>query len=215
MIRTPGRLSAPRRWGFSVVTLHPATLLLAWGSLVVLLQTLQVAGLAFAALLLLPMSFLFARNRTRMLIRRARWLLLSIAVLFALATPGERLPGVIGEVGITYDGLVMAAEHVLRLTLLLASLAVLHERLGNDGLIAGLHWLLGPLAGWRELREKIVVRLMLVLDYVETEPSGGWRGWLTGDTSGPERLALVSGSVRYTDWVLLGLLAATAIWWCL
>ncbi len=195
--------------------LHPATLLLAWGGLVVLLQSLSVAGLAWAGLLLMPASVLLAPKRALLLIRRARWLLLSIAVLFTLATPGERLPGAIGELGVTYDGVLMAAEHVLRLTLLLVSLAMVHEWLGNGGLLAGLHWLLGPLAGWRELRERIVVRLMLVLDYVETEPRGGWRSWLTGDDSGPERLALVTGSARYLDWLVLASLTAIAIWWWL
>jgi hypothetical protein len=109
----------------------------------------------------------------------------------------------------------MAAEHVLRLTLLLSSLAMLHQRLGNDGLIAGLHWLLGPIAGWRELRERIVVRLILVLDYVETEPRGGWRGWLSGETSGPERLSLVTGRVGYRDWTVLAVLTAATLWWWL
>ena len=197
------------------MTLHPATLLLAWGGLLVLLQTLSVTGLAWAALLLLPVSLLVAQRRMLMMLRRARWLLLSIAVLFTLATPGERLPGATGELGVTYDGLLMAAEHVLRLTLLLSTLAILHQRLGNDGLIAGLHWLLGPLAGWRELRERIVVRLMLVLDYVETEPRGGWRGWLSGETSGPECLSLVTGRFGHLDWAVLVLLTAAALWWWL
>lgn len=194
---------------------HPATLLLAWGGLVVLLQTFPAPQLAWVALVVLPLSMLLARHRTLALVRRARWLLLSIAVLFALATPGEHLTGVIGELGVTRDGLLLAVEHVLRLTLLLASLAILHEWLGNDGLIGGLHWLLGPLAGWRALRERIVVRLMLVLDYVETEPSGGWRGWLKGNTAGPECLELVTGSLGYPDLMLLGIFVAGAIWWCL
>ena len=162
----------------------------------------------------MPLSLLLAGRRTRMLIRRTRWLLLSIAVLFVLASPGERLPGAIGEVGITYDGLQLAAEHVLRLLLLLASLALLHEHLGNEGLIAGLHWLLTPLAGWRGARERVIVRLMLVLDYVETEPRGGWRAWLSGDTAGPDRLVLIAGAARAVDWGVLALLAgATVCWW--
>lgn len=195
--------------------LHPATLLLCWGGLVVVLQTLSLSELAWAALPIMSLSLLLARRRTRLLIRRARWLLLSIAVLFVLASPGERLPGAIGEIGITYDGLQLAAEHVLRLLLLLATLALLHERLGNEGLIAGLHWLLAPLAGWRKVRERVIVRLMLVLDYVETEPRGGWRAWLSGDAPGPDRLVLVAGVARAVNWGILALLAGAIIWWWL
>jgi hypothetical protein len=159
------------------LNLHPATVLLVWVAFVVILQPLSAPGLAWAALAALPLPVLLAGNRTYVLIRRARWLLLSIAVLFALATPGERVPGGIGDLGVTYDGLRLAAEHILRLVLLLASLALLHEHLGTTGMMAGLHWLLTPLAGWRTLRERIVVRLMLVLDYVETSPGGNWRDW--------------------------------------
>lgn len=198
-----------------MASLHPATLLLCWGGLVIFLQTLSLGELGWASSLLLPVSLLLARRRTRVLIRRARWLLLSIAILFSLSSPGERLPAPVGDLGVTYDGLRMAAEHVLRLVLLLASLAVLHERLGNEGLIAGLHWLLRPLASWREARERIIVRLMLVLDYVETEPRGGWRAWLSGDVSGPDTLVLVTGSARRLDWAILGILAAVGIWWWL
>lgn len=195
--------------------LHPATWLLCWSALVVVLQTLSPFELAWVSLLLLPLSLALAARRTRLLVRRARWLLLSIAVLFILASPGERLPGLLGETGITYDGLRLAFEHVMRLLALLASLAVLHERLGNEGLVAGLHWLLGPLAGWRRVREKIIVRLMLVLNFVETEPHGGWRGWLKGEASGPDRLLLVTGTVRSVDRLVLAVLAAGAVWWWL
>lgn len=198
-----------------MVNLHPATFLLCWGGLVVFLQTLTLGQLAWASLFLFPVSLLAAARRTRSLVHRARWLLLSIAVLFSLSSPGERLPGSIGEAGITYDGLRLAAEHVVRLVLLLSSLAVLHERLGNNGLIAGLHWLLRPLAGLRQTRERIIVRLMLVLEYVETEPRGGWRAWLSGDVSGPDRLVLVTGTTKGVDWAVLALLAVVAFWWWL
>lgn len=195
------------------MTLHPATLLLSWGGFALLLQSLVMAHLAWAAALLLPLPLLLARRRAWLLLRRARWLLLSIAVLFSLAVPGERLPGALGDLGVTYDGLTMAAEHVLRLVLLLASLALLHEHLGTDGLVAGIHWVLAPLADWRALRERIVVRLMLVLEYVESDAAPGWQAWMSGATPGPERLPLATVGARAVDWALLVLLGVgLAIW---
>jgi hypothetical protein len=185
------------------VIFHPATLLFAWGVLVALLQPLPAAALAWIAALVLPLAWLFARQRTLALLRRTRWLFLSIVLLFALATPGQRLPGAIGDLGVTLDGLLLAAEHVLRLLLLLASLAVLHERLGTPGMMVGLHWLLAPIARWRTLRERIVVRLMLVLDHVENAPSATWREWLNRDLDGPDRLTLAVGSLRIADWLAL------------
>lgn len=192
-----------------MVTFHPATLLFAWGILVALLQPAPAMVLGWIAAGVLSLALIFARRRTLVLLRRTRWLFLSIMLLFALATPGQRLPGTAGDMGITRDGLLFAAEHVLRLLLFLTSLAVVHERLGTPGMMAGLHWLLAPLARWRTLRERIVVRLMLVLDHVENAPAATWREWLNSDLEGPDRLALAVGSLRGADWsalTLLGLL---------
>jgi hypothetical protein len=190
------------------VTVHPATVLLSWVAAVVALQSLTVVGLGWVALLLLPLPLTFARRRTFVLVRRARWLLVSIAVMFALATPGERLPGMVGDLGVTYDGLVLATEHVLRLTLLLATLALVHEHLGTTGMMSGFHWLLAPLGRWQTLRERIVVRLMLILDYVEVAPSGSWRTWLSADIPGPDKLNLVIHPLHLADRAVLALLGA-------
>lgn len=140
----------------------------------------------------------------RILLRRTRWLLLTIALLFGFATSGERLPGAVGDIGITWDGLKLGVDHVLRLVLLLASLALLHRRLGNHGVMTGLHWLLTPLSGWRDLRQRLVVRLMLVLDYVEAPSSGNWRAWLeAADAPGTESLRLVMAPLFVRDRLLM------------
>lgn len=185
------------------VTFHPATLLFAWGGFVAMLQALPPDALAWVAALILPLAFFFARRRAMALIRRTRWLLLSIGVMFSFATPGQHLPGIGGDLGITFDGLLLAAEHLLRLLLLLASLAAIHERLGTTGMMTGFHWLLRPLGQWRTLRERIVVRTLLVLDQVENAPASTWRDWLNGDTVERSQLSLTVGSLRAVDWLAL------------
>jgi hypothetical protein len=192
--------------------LHPATWLLLWAGFAALLQSLAVSILAWVALAMLPLALGLAGRRTRLLLRRARWLFLSIAILFVLATPGERLPGPLGDIGATHDGLTLAAEHVLRLMLLLGSLALLHEHLGTEGLMAGLYWLLAPLAGLRRLREKTVVRLMLVLDHAEKPVVSDWRSWLCANgEAGPSVIALTVRRTHAADWMLLGLLGIVAV----
>lgn len=193
------------------MSFHPAALLFAWGVLVVLLQPTSVTALALVALIVLPLAVWSARLRTFLLIRRARWLLLSIALLFALATPGQRLPGGLGDIGITQDGLVLAAAYILRLLVMLASLAALHERLGTEGMMAGLYWLLAPIAAWRSLRERVVVRLMLVLEHVENAPAASWREWLSQDRDGPDCLLLSVGGLRGYDWAVLVVLGTLLI----
>lgn len=191
---------------------HPATVLLAWGVFALLLQELPPAALGAAVAILLPAAWWRAPGRCRSLLRRARWLFLSIVILFAFATPGRPLLA-----GVTAEGLALAAEHGCRLALLLASLAVLHEFLGNAGLLSGLHALLAPLSLWRNLRERIVARLMLVLDFVENGPGeGGWRAWLSDPpVGGVERLSLPRVAMGHADWLALALLAgiaAAGIW---
>lgn len=195
------------------MTVHPATLLLAWGGFIFALQPLSPAALVYVAMAALPLVWLLARRRILQLMRRARWLLLSIALLFALATPGQRLPGALGDLGVTQDGLLLAAEHVVRLVLLLASLAIVHERLGTSGMMAGLYWLLAPLSKWRAMRERIVVRLMLVLDHVESAPVGNWREWLSTDLPGPDRISLTIRPIHWGDRAILSLLLAIALLW--
>ena len=95
-------------------------------------------------------------------------------MLYLFATPGEYLPGVPGDIGLTFEGLWQGIEHTGRLLALLTSLALLHQVVGNAGLVAGFYTLMRPLP-WREAT---VVRLMLVLDYVEQEKTPGWRAWL-------------------------------------
>jgi hypothetical protein len=194
------------------VAFHPATILAGWGLLALLVQQVPLAGLASISVIVLPLAFARAPRRSWSLLRRARWLLLSIVLLFAFATPGRPLVA-----GLTAEGLELAAEHGLRLALLLASLAVVHEILGNAGLLAGLHLILAPLASWRNLRPRIVARLLLVLEYVENGPEpGGWRAWLSDPTeSGAERLHLPAYCIGSADWTAFAFLAAAALAWTL
>lgn len=190
---------------------HPATLLLLWAEFVLVLPLLPLAILAVLALLACVPALRYARTRTRVLLRRARWLFLSIALLFAFATPGLTMPGPLGQIGMTQDGLVLAVEHGARLLLLLATLAVLHEHLGTMGIVTGLHWLLGPLGRWHDWRERIVVRLMLVVEFVESgNGGGGWRDWMGESDMGPRSLTLAIRRARWPDWLALALVAASA-----
>lgn len=183
---------------------HPAAILLAWAGLAFVLPFLSLAHLSLLVLLAVLPAFRWAPRRTRMLLWRSRWLLLSIALMFAFATPGLLMPGLPGQLGMTQDGLKLGAEHLATLLLLMLTLAPIHEVLGTSGFVAGIHWLLLPLAPWRGLREKIVVRLMLVVQFVEVGvPSESWHQWLDGGDSGPESLTMVVRRPRWGDWLLV------------
>jgi hypothetical protein len=118
--------------------------------------------------------------------------------------------------GVTYDGLRLGAEQVGRLIALLASLSLLHHSFGTTGLLSGMHRLLSPFT-WRDVT---IVRLMLVLDYVEQRRGETWRSWLSPAMSenefAPGRLMLTVYSYRWTDGLLafavFGILVVVAIW---
>jgi len=155
---------------------HPAAWIALWGVVAIVLQVLSPRWLAAVAIPSLTLAAYFAGSDVLRQLRRARWLLLTIGLLFVFATPGERLPAPFGSIGLTVDGFAAAAEHLLRLAALLAMLAWLWRALGYEGLLSGLHSLLHPLGS---MRDRIVVRLVLALDYVEREaPARDWRAWL-------------------------------------
>lgn len=159
---------------------HPATLLVIWSGSAFLLQWASSAIAMAAAAICLAASLRFAPRRSCSLMRRSRWLLLSLAILFLFFTPGEYLPGLAGNIGLTREGLEGAGTYLGRLIAMLTSLALLHERIGTPGLLAGLYELLGGL----RTREKTVVRLMLVLDEVERKEKVDWRNWLVPAAAG-------------------------------
>ena len=91
---------------------HPATLLLAWAGFVLVLPLLSLLVLGWLMFPALLGAFVLARQRTFRLLRRARWLLLSLAVLFAFATPGLAVPGLPAGLGMTQDGSAPSGSHV-------------------------------------------------------------------------------------------------------
>lgn len=190
---------------------HPAALLLAWTGFALSLQWAGFATVLVAALLSMAVALHSAPIRCRNLLYRSRWLLLSLAALFVFFSPGEYLDGAAGSIGVTREGLVLGGEYLGRLLALLASLAVLHEHVGTQGLLAGLHALLAPFP-WREVT---VVRLMLVLEHVERSPSGGWRDWLSEGGEGNDGAAalhLQQQEFRKRDLALIGVLAIGLVW---
>lgn len=183
---------------------HPVTLLLSWVGFALILQAASprlLLGLLMVSLLL---AAVFAPARSWRLLRRSRWLLLSIGVLFLFFSPGEYLPGLAGRMGLTYEGVLHTGEQLGRLLAILVSLALLHEGIGTQGLLAGLYWLLGPFA-WRETS---VVRLMLALEFVEEKRETGWREWLAQgqqlhiDTR--EKFTLLMPRLRLRDMAVMG-----------
>lgn len=190
---------------------HPAALLLAWLTYALALQWLVPHVLFLLTLAVAGFAAWFATDRSHNLFKRSRWLLVTLGLIYLFATPGVYLPGIGGKLGLTIEGVEQGLVQVARLVALLASLAILHQWIGTHGMIKGLHWLLSRFAWGRAT----VVRLILVLDYVEERSKTSWRDWLkpSVDTccldGEDERFFLVQTPFRWMDGVVVSVAMTT------
>ena len=143
-------------------------------------------------------------------IRRARWLLLVLWLILAYNTPGEAFQSLAWAP--TYEGVAEANLHALRLLLMLGCLAWLFKRLGHDVLLSGLWGLLLPLRGLGWDIERLLVRLALVLESLQSPPvRGAWKQVLHTQpdfSSSPEVLQLSLPAWHLLDHVAIVLISA-------
>lgn len=190
---------------------HPALSLLFWAALVVGVQLLAGWRLAVACALLFAFAAGLARARLWRLLRRSRYLMLAIAVLFACFTPGLRVVPEPHWLPLTDEGVSLAALHLMRLMGVIALVAILLERLPQPDLVLGIAVLAAPLRllGGDPLR--LAVRLSLVLDLVLSRQTPDWRHWLDepGDDEIPSHVALARRAFGWPD--LLGGVAVVLV----
>nr|WP_319004118.1 hypothetical protein [Ferribacterium limneticum] len=140
-------------------------------------------------------------------VRRARWLLLTLWLILAYNTPGEAWQD--WPWAPTYEGIAEASLQAARLLIMLACLAWLFVNADRDGMVGGLWYLLKPFRTLGLDIERLVVRLSLVLENLQTVPEkGAWRRMLAVDAvlaGGPEVLHLKVLPWSGRDAVVLGM----------
>jgi len=193
--------------------LHPSTALLVTLIAIVVIQFLGMAGLVSVSVLLL-LTIQKTATGWWQLLRRMRWLLLSVWLILAYGVPGDAVFDLTWMP--THEGVAEATLHVVRLMLMLGCLAWLFSLLGKQGLLVALHTLLHPLARYGVASERLVVRLALVMQNLQAEmPKGAWRKMLDGDLvhgGGPETLRFEMTPWRSVDFlVFLGVLGMSCL----
>lgn len=195
-------------------SLHPATRLVGWIVLIVCVQLARGPLLWGFGLVVVASGFLFARQRSLRLVRRARFLLAVLVTLFTFFTPGEALISVLGQAGPTHEGLALAASHGVRLLSVLFLVALLLETTDERTLVSGLMTLAAPLGVFGFPVERLALRLLLVMAYVERPPEGGWKALLEGQTDLPPGpgLRVRRQPLAVSDRLVIGALLAVLAW---
>jgi energy-coupling factor transport system permease protein len=136
--------------------------------LVLLLTSMASATGLFLLLIFFCLIFLGIKNKSFLhAVRRMRWLLLSLMIIYAFGTPGELIPLFPINFSPTYEGLLLGWLQIEKLLIALAALSLLLISSSRGQMLLGLYMLLMPFKFIGLNIERFAARLMLTLDYVE------------------------------------------------
>ncbi len=101
------------------------------------------------------------------MLRRMRWLFISIAVTYLWFTPGVPLVPLLQEYSPTTEGVGEAALRIATLALIVVLVNLLLHTTSREELIGAIRWLVGPLSLFGLERDRLALRMVLVLDSVD------------------------------------------------
>lgn len=154
--------------------MHPSVILSLWLLVVLLVQVLPLTGLVVACLLGLCACSAAVRTHFLQILKRSRWILLTLLLTFLMLTPGER---VWTDYPLSKEGLSSGAEHLMRLVSVLLAVAWLVGGRSDEWLLSALWGLLSPLHSPHG--KTLMVRLALTLRYsAGKEKDRAWRSML-------------------------------------
>ena len=183
--------------------MHPVIRIISFIVLTAFLAQGDAANIVVAFLFL---TFLYIKLdgqswRTALrLLRRMRWLFLSIAVIYLWLTPGVPLiPGMpsFAEWLPTVEGLWQGGLRIMSLALMVTAASLLLSVTSRDEVLGALHWMMAPLGLLRFPHERFAVRAALSLEAV-TQVQTHVRAALAsgGESAGPmARIGTVAGAI--------------------
>lgn len=156
---------------------HPAVQILVWVLLALLAQRLQPLALLALNGVLFALALRLCAKQLLSLLRRTRWILFSLLLIYAYTTPGAALWPQLSIASPTREGMLDGLLQLGRLLSVLSGLAILLALLPLAQLISGLYTLAYPLRWFGLSRERIAVRLALTLEYAESAMRDTAKDW--------------------------------------
>lgn len=158
--------------------IHPATKILLWLGFALAVQGLDFAVLTLVSVFaILWLVLLGGLSEALFMLRRARWLLLSLLLIYAFATPGDLLFPLLGAFSPSLQGMRGGALQAWRLALLLVALALLLRSCPRESLLSGLYALLRPFRAIGLNPDRVAVRLWLTLHYAQQQSRQKMQAW--------------------------------------
>ena len=154
---------------FSKFKVHAATKILAFAVMVVCIPHLQLNKLLALGLLLSACLIYFRVGRFFLMVRRMRWLFVSMLIIYSYATPGEYLANWPVDFAPTYEGISQGVFQIGKICLILAGISLLMAASTKEALMAGIHSIIRPLKCLGLDPERFTARLFLTLQYIEAK----------------------------------------------
>lgn len=196
-------------------TAHPAVQIYIWICLALLAQILHGYALVLLTGLLVLLAINLCRERFFLLLRRTRWILLSVLIIYAYSSPGDALWPQLGAFSPVTEGIMDGLMQLSRLVTMLAGLSVLLTLLTQAQFVTGIYTLSAPLGYLGLVRERIAVRLALTMRYAETamqDTASNWRSSIE-HLLAPVPVAagfieLHDAPFKRSDWILFAIVSA-------
>jgi energy-coupling factor transporter transmembrane protein EcfT len=189
-----------------------------------LLASLHVSQLFWLMIALLSVSFSFKQSIFLNMLRRIKWLLIVLVIIYIFSTSGEYMPVWRLQPRPTYEGLQLGLTQALNIISMLAGLALVLATTSRSKLIGGIYQAFMPLKCLGFNAEKFAVRIWLTLDYVETRQALTLKqlktlnlsdildAYLVEGQSPPDLIAIEVYPFKWLDWLLSVLILFSIVW---
>ena len=186
--------------------MHPVIRIVSFVVLTAFLAQGDLANILVASALLMVLYLKLDGHVWHMawrLLRRMRWLFLSIAVIYLWLTPGVPLISGFSSFAEwlpTVEGLWQGGLRTMSLALMVTAASLLLSVTSRDEVLSALHWIMSPLGWLRFPHERFAVRAALSLEAV-TQVQSHVRAALAadGESAGSlARIAAVAGVIFAT-----------------
>jgi energy-coupling factor transporter transmembrane protein EcfT len=193
--------------------MHSGLLIVLWLIGVAALQVLHYEALLLAVGICAVTAFGYAPRRSWRLLKRIRFILIAIAVLFGGFTPGEAVFAGWPRVSPSREGIELAIEHGGRVLAVVFCVAMLMEHLPPTRLVGAIYGLLRPFERFGFPADRVAVRILLVLRLVDAHVPHSWKAWIKDESNDlHDPIVVVRERFRAIDTVFVLAVGGVLLW---